>query len=197
MKQKIGIIILLLLQGFLFEFVTAKPARAETVLYVYVDENGNYHFSPYRQDGRYRRVQLWKNKAFVRDFNAGKYDSFIALMGSKYRIDPALIKAVIRAESDWNQAAVSNAGAMGLMQLMPGTAKKMDVENPFDPAQNIEAGARYLRLMLDTFNGDVILALAAYNAGPNAVKKYNGIPPYEETRTYVQRVLKYYREYLK
>ena len=197
MVRRSGIIFIFLLQVIIPLVLPVKQAHAETVLYVYIDDNGNYHVSPYRQDVRYRRMQLWKNKAFVRDFNAGKYDVFIAHMGSRYGIDPALIKAVIRAESDWNHTAVSSAGAMGLMQLMPGTAKKMDVENPFDPAQNIEAGARYLRIMLDTFNGDIMLALAAYNAGPNAVKKYNGIPPYEETRTYVRRVLRYYREYLK
>ena len=197
MSRRVSLILFLLLQGFILVAVSVKPVRAETVLYVYVDENGNYHFSPYKQDARYRKMQLWKNKTFVRDFNAGKYDLFIERMGTKYGLDPALIKAVIRAESDWDHTAVSSAGAMGLMQLMPGTAKKMDVENPFDPAQNIEAGARYLRLMLDTFSGDIMLALAAYNAGPNAVKKYNGIPPYEETRNYVKRVLKYYREYLK
>ena len=133
----------------------------------------------------------------MKDFNNGRYDLHIQAMGSKYRVDPALIKAVIRAESAWNPTAVSSAGAQGLMQLMPGTASKLDVVDPFDPYQNIEAGAKYLRMMLDTFNGDVMLAVAAYNAGPGAVKKYKGVPPYAETRSYVKIVLRYYREYLK
>lgn len=165
--------------------------------YVYIDENGNPHYSATKLDERYRPYTVWHNKAFIRDFHAGKYDHFIRKMGSRYGIDPALIKAVIRAESDWNHKAVSRAGAQGLMQLMPGTARQLSVTDPFDPHQNIEAGVRYLRMMLDTFDGDIMLALAAYNAGPGAVKKYNGIPPYRETRNYVKRVLRYYREYLK
>ena len=172
-------------------------AQKETELWLYIDEQGNYHFSTYQVNGKYWRIKLWKNKAFIRDLDAGKYDDYIGVMGRKYRVDPALIKAVIRAESAWNSQAVSSAGAQGLMQLMPGTSRRMDVDDPFDPAQNIEAGTRYLRQMLDVFNDDLMLALAAYNAGPGAVKKYNGVPPYTETRAYIKRVLRYYREYLK
>lgn len=191
-KSTAGVSLLAILIALLW----TVPARSETVLYVYIDENGAYHFSTTKVDQRYRRVELWKNKVFVRDFNAGKYDGYIFRMGTRYGVDPMLIKAVIRAESAWDHTAVSSAGAMGLMQLMPGTAKKLEVEDPFDPYQNIEAGAKYLRLMLDTFNNDIILALAAYNAGPAAVQKYKGVPPYKETRNYVKTVLRYYREYL-
>lgn len=185
---------LFFLVAFLF---IATAAWAETELYVYIDGKGNYHFSTKKVDKRYRRIKLWKNKTFIRNLDAGRYDVFIVRMGRKYRIDPPLIKAVIRAESAWNPRAVSRAGAQGLMQLMPGTSKKLDVENPFDPAQNIEAGTRYLRFMLDNFNGDLVLALAAYNAGPGAVKKYGGVPPYRETRAYIKRVMRYYRGYLR
>jgi soluble lytic murein transglycosylase-like protein len=111
-------------------------------------------------------------------------------------MDPALVKAVIRAESAFNPKAVSRAGAAGLMQLMPGTAAQYGVYDRFDPAANIDAGTRHLRGLLDMFNNDLMLALAAYNAGEGAVMKYgNTIPPYAETRTYVNRVLSYYRQY--
>jgi soluble lytic murein transglycosylase len=111
-------------------------------------------------------------------------------------MDFALIKAVIKAESAFNPRAVSRKGAQGLMQLMPDTARDLLVDDPFDPYDNLRGGVRYLRQMLDTFGGDVTLALAAYNAGPGAVQSSNAVPPYPETRTYVRRVMQYHREYL-
>ena len=113
---------------------------------------------------------------------------------AKYNLPPALINAVIRAESNFNIRAVSPAGARGLMQLMPATAKELGVENPFDIEQNIDGGARYLRKMLDRFGGSVRKALAAYNAGPGTVIKYKGRVPYPETRQYVKRVLRFSRQ---
>jgi len=113
---------------------------------------------------------------------------------AKYALPPALIKAVIRAESNFKIDAVSSAGAQGLMQLMPATAEELGVKNPFDIRQNIEGGSRYLRKMLDRFGGNVPKALAAYNAGPGTVKKYNGRVPYPETRQYVRRVLRFARQ---
>jgi soluble lytic murein transglycosylase len=125
-------------------------------------------------------------------FNQNLYDPHIRFACLQYGMDYHLVRAVIRAESAFDSEAVSPKGAMGLMQLMPGTSRDLGVLNPFDPTQNIDGGVRYLRFLMDRFNNNVVLALAAYNAGPEAVQKHNGIPPYEETRNYVQRVLDFY-----
>ncbi|NTV90711.1 MAG: lytic transglycosylase domain-containing protein [Clostridiales bacterium] len=114
---------------------------------------------------------------------------------AKYHLDRELLMAVIKQESNYNPYSISSAGAQGLMQLMPGTADSLGVENPFDISQNVDGGAKYLKDQLVTFGGDLQLALAAYNAGPYSVKKYDGIPPYTETQNYVARVMKYYKQY--
>lgn len=116
------------------------------------------------------------------------YNSAIAEAAGRYRLDPNLIRAVINAESAFNPFAVSDAGALGLMQLMPDVAHELEVADPFDPRQNILGGARYLRDLLDRHHGNVDLAVASYNAGPTAVARYRGVPPYRETRNYVKTI---------
>ena len=123
---------------------------------------------------------------------SGDTNSLIKEAAARYQVDPRLVAAVAQTESGGNQEAVSPAGAVGVMQLMPEPAAGLGV-NPYDKRQNIEGGAKYLRQMMDTFGGDVQKAVAAYNAGPQAVKEYNGIPPYRETQDYVNKVLDIYR----
>jgi len=124
--------------------------------------------------------------------SASAYHSIIHEKASIYDLDPSLIKAVIKTESNWNSRAVSRKGAMGLMQLMPATAMDMNVQNPYDPEENIEGGTKYLRYLLERFNGDITLALAAYNAGPKTVEKFGYVPPITETKQYVSKVLSLY-----
>ncbi len=121
-----------------------------------------------------------------------RYHKQIDYWGKRYNIDPNLIKAIIKAESGFDRYAVSKKGAQGLMQLMPDTAREMRVSDPFNPEQNIAGGVRYLRKLLKMFNGDLVLSLAAYNAGPGQVKRSGGVPQFSETKSYIKRVLSYY-----
>ncbi len=125
--------------------------------------------------------------------SVGDFQKIITEASAKYGVDTNLVNAVIQAESAFNPNAVSSAGAEGLMQLMPATAASLGVTDSMDPQQNVDGGVKLLRSLLNSYDGNVSLALAAYNAGPGAVSKYNGIPPYQETQTYVQRVLAAYR----
>lgn len=122
-----------------------------------------------------------------------RYNSSIKRAAKKYRLDHRLISAVVQVESQFNPMALSRTGAMGLMQLMPSTAKQLGVENPYNPEQNIEGGAKYLRYLVERFNGDVTLALAAYNSGPLNVEKYGKVPPFAETKRYVSKIYDLYK----
>ncbi len=169
-----------------------RPACAD--IYRYVDEDGVIHFSNVPTHFRYR-LYISETKLDYKSY-FDRYDKIISQAARKHDIDSSLIKAVIRAESDFDKYAISRKGAEGLMQLMPETAKDLAVRDPFDPRENIQAGVRYLKRQLKNFQNDVALALAAYNAGENAVRRYgHRIPPYEETRTFVDRVLRYWDEF--
>ena len=122
-----------------------------------------------------------------------KINKLIDEYSQKYGLDSDFVKAVVKQESGFNEKATSKCGAMGLMQLMPGTAKALNVNDPYNARDNIEGGVKYLKGLMDRFGGDMKLALAAYNAGPNAVKKYNGVPPYNETQNYVKNIMSMYQ----
>jgi len=124
-----------------------------------------------------------------------RYNTVIWKAAERYQVDYALVKAVIKTESNFNPQAVSRAGAKGLMQLMPGTANALGIDNSFHPEDNIQGGVRHLRYLLDLFQGDLHLTLAAYNAGEKVVLRCNGIPPYRETRKYIKQVLRYFKNY--
>ena len=176
--------------------VTAHVAYAD--IYKFVDEEGVLHLTNMPTDHKAKYVLVMREKRilFQPDIDVNKYDYLITKAADKFKLDSALIKAVIKAESNFNHRAVSRAGAQGLMQLMPKTASDMKVEDSFHPEKNIEGGARYLRYLLNTYRGNLDLALAAYNAGEKAVAKYNyNIPPYRETKNYVKRVYSFYDSY--
>lgn len=167
-------------------FVVVSASAADAAIYRYVDAAGRIHFT---------NVPTTNDFHFYRD-EGSRYSlsGLIAHNARQFRLDPALIKAVIKVESDFKVDTVSSKGAQGLMQLMPETAREIGVSNPFDPTQSVYGGSFYLRKMLDSFDSNLDHALAAYNAGPGAVRRYGGIPPYRETQNYVSRV-KYYLEY--
>lgn len=185
-------------------FLCLVPIQALAAIYKYVDEKGVVHFTnirPATAAKKYRilihdvgRVYTLSPRSFRGAFfNSKRFDGTIRYHADVVGLDPLLVKAVMKAESNFNPFAVSSKGAQGLMQLMPGTARHMKVDNPFDPEDNIKGGTSYLKLLHDTFKGDVELVLAAYNAGPARVIEYNmKVPPYEETQNFVKKVLFYY-----
>lgn len=184
---------------FIFSLVLL-PAAAGADIYRFVDGEGVVHFSNVPPDGKYQLYLREGPKATAPRRSPGyEVEGWMADYVNRYcranRLSPALVHAIIKAESDGQRKAVSRKGAKGVMQLMPFTSQRMNVNDPFDPIENIEGGIRYIKELLATFNGDVTSAVAAYNAGPAAVKKYGGVPPYKETRVYVQRVLNLYRQY--
>ncbi|MGH7790512.1 MAG: lytic transglycosylase domain-containing protein [Candidatus Binatia bacterium] len=185
--------------------ISGLPGQASAEIYMYRDRQGALHFSNAPADPGYRRYDAPTAGGFrgarpryttARDRARRKaFDPLITDAANRHSVDAALIKAVIRAESDFVPYARSPAGALGLMQLMPGTARMHNVWRIFEPKENIEGGTRHLRLLLDQYNGNVRLALAAYNAGDGAVARHGGIPPYPETIQYLEKVLRFREQY--
>lgn len=162
----------------------------EAAMYSFVDQDGKLHFTNVPADSRYREVPGYEDQGSTVVY--GRYGQFIKDAAVRYGLDPELITAVIKVESSFNPYAVSKKGAMGLMQLMPETAKEMQVGAPFEAKENIMGGSRYLRKMLNLFKGDLRLGLAAYNAGPNRILKNGIIPKIPETEQYVKKVMREY-----
>ena len=184
----------------------SSPQQPEIRIFKYTNKSGVRSYSDRAPMGIKYEIMKWDcfacNPKSTIDWNniplqLNAFQTAINSSAKKYRVDPALVRAVIHAESAFRPAARSNKGALGLMQLMPGTARDMGVVNVMSPEDNIQGGVRYLALLLEQNSGNTKLATAAYNAGPNAVKRYNGMPPFEETRIYVERVKILYDRYKK
>lgn len=176
------------------QFANVSSSLAD--IYVYRDNRGIVHFTNVPTKPVYRPfLLLQRYMGRLKGKETIKFDQLIAASCERYGVEFALVKAVIRAESAFDPSALSSAGARGLMQLMPATAAQHGVDDIHDPQSNIEGGVRHLRLLLNRFRGNLTLALAAYNAGPETVDRYNGVPPYAETQTYVQRVLQFRESY--
>ncbi len=165
-------------------------------IYMRVGKNGTVYFSNIPVSSGYNLYMRTQRKSGndINGYGRILYKNIILKASKKYNVSPKLIEAVIKAESGFNIKAVSDKGAEGLMQLMPQTQRKLDVTDPFNPSQNIYGGTEYLKSLIAKYRGNLPLALAAYNAGSKAVKKYGGIPPYDETRNYVNEVMEYYKE---
>lgn len=162
-------------------------ASLEAAIYRYVDPSGRVHFTDVPTDSVYR---MYRDDSPTRQL-----EDLIEHYARRFHLESALVKAVIKVESDFDANVISRRGAQGLMQLMPATAREVGVSDPFDPGQSIYGGTYYLRRMLDRFNSNLDHALAAYNAGPNTVTHYGGIPPFDETRDYVLKVKSYFDYY--
>ncbi len=193
--------------------LTAFSMNAGANIYSYKAKDGTVHFtniSPtghkrkkyklYMKTPEQRMARPGVSPVMARDKNPlryKRYDSSIVLASKTHSMPQAFIRAIIRVESDYDPRVVSIAGAQGLMQLMPATGRRMGCTNPFDPHQNIMGGTKYLRHLANLFNGDMVLTIAGYHAGEGAVRKYNGVPPYKMTHTYINKVLKFYYKYKK
>lgn len=189
--------------------VFLNPPCPQADIYTYVDNEGVVHFTNTPTHGKFKLIlkeeiappekkeESTKEELprFASVLVQEKFDHLIWRAAEKYGVNYALIKAIIKAESNFNPLAISKMGAKGLMQLMPGTAYTFQVKDSFHPEKNIEGGVRYLRYLIELFPNNLYAVLAAYNAGENAVFRYRGVPPYQETRRFIQRVLQYFQQY--
>lgn len=187
----------ILISQILFAAVVFAPGAAHADLYKYVDGKGVVHITNVPTTSKYKWIMRESGAKALpkKTFYYRGYDDMIKEAALRYGVDPALAKAVVKAESNFNAQAVSVKDARGLMQLLPETARRLGVKDIHDPAENIEGGVRHLSRLLRLFSSDIKLAIAAYNAGENAVLKWGAVPPYPETRSYVKRVLLYYKMY--
>ena len=194
-------------------FSLCQPRRAAADIFQYTDENGVMHFSNVSVGNAKKYKKLKSPAASPRQTSAApstatrsretlsssnnpsEYVDIITAACNRHGVDPSLVHAIVKVESDFNPYALSSKGAMGLMQLMPQTAVEMKVGNSFNPHDNIDGGVKYLRYLIDRYEGNLSLALAAYNSGETAVKKWGTIPPYPETQNYVQRIMRIYGGY--
>ena len=171
----------------------ATPLYAD--IYVYADKQGVLHFTNVPTSSKSSDYKVYIKETLNRPLESNitdLYDHVISEASHTHGVSFSLLKALIKTESDFNPRAVSSAGARGLMQLMPENIKTLKIKNPFDPRENIMGGTQYLKQLIDRFNGKLPLALAAYNAGPGVVEKYQRIPPFKETENFVKQVMKYY-----
>jgi len=193
-----------------FFVVAAAAGAADADIYQYVDEHGVVHFTNVPQGPVVRTARVHRETRTPppapaspsrpatadrsrSDEVPASYLVYIDRACEKYGVDPSLVRAIVKVESDYNPFALSRKGAMGLMQLMPQTAVEMNVKNSFSPQENIEGGVRYLRYLLDRYEGNLSLSLAAYNSGETAVKRWGTVPPFKETKDYVKKVLAHYQ----
>ena len=201
-------LLIVFLLGVLFSAGFCFPPDLSADIYSYVDKNGVVHFSNAPASSRYQyfspetvpdhpKIVVYRRSGnHYSARNSSDYDDIIREASNAHGMDFGLIKAVIQAESAFNPNAVSPKGAMGLMQLMPETSNNVGVNDPFDPRENVMGGTRYLKELMTRYDSDLSLCLAAYNAGPGAVEKYNKcIPPFRETENYVEKVLQFYSQY--
>lgn len=195
---------ILLSLSLVIAFLFLKCGVGQAQMFLCRDSSGKVNFTNVRNSPNCTAYKIkeknnsWANSRShigVGKTDRSQYDNEIRRIARRYRIDPPLIKAIIHVESDFNHRALSSQGAQGLMQLMPGTARELRVSNPYNPQENIDGGTRYFRKMLDSFGGNLILSLAAYNAGPGLVARTGGVPQIKETRRYVNKVLKRYKVY--
>ncbi len=171
------------------------PVPVPADIYIFVDKNGVTHFTNAPTSPKFHLFIKGRPPHPDANLNKKCYDQLIEKAARKFNISFSLIKAVIEVESAYNPRAVSAKGARGLMQIMPFHFHELNISDPFEPSQNIMGGTRYLTELIRQYQGNVEHALAAYNAGPGTVDKYNGIPPFRETRNYVQRVMALHRTY--